>query len=234
MATTCSRAAAPRALARAGSASSRSMAARSAAGSPGGTYAPLAPSTMMSVWPVVREQTTARPIDMASRIVVMPAWKSVSTAARRRGGVGVELAQVLEAEPADLDVGGDVGPRSSRSASTTGWRRRSRRGRRGRGPRRPGSGSRGTPARPRRSSGRAGPRGSTLLGGEELGVDHERVKHDPLGRVAEVARSRSAAARTRRRSSCRRSGRSRERRWTQDLLRRRQPVPDHHVAKRGR
>ena len=36
------------------------------------------PSTITSVWPRVRVQTTALPIAIASRIVVIPAWKSVS------------------------------------------------------------------------------------------------------------------------------------------------------------
>ena len=33
----------------------------------------------VSIWPAVRVHTTALPIDIASRIVVMPAWKSTST-----------------------------------------------------------------------------------------------------------------------------------------------------------
>ena len=56
---------------------------------------PVSPSTIVSVWPVVRVQTIARPIDMASRIVVMPAWKSVSCSGHDdEGGVGVELAEI--------------------------------------------------------------------------------------------------------------------------------------------
>ena len=77
------------------------MAARSARASPGGTYRPVSPSTMVSIWPVVRVQTTASPIDIASRIVVIPAWKSVSLQRDdHEAGVGVELAQVEQVEAA--------------------------------------------------------------------------------------------------------------------------------------
>ena len=66
-----------------------------------GRRRPVTPSTIVSVWPVVRVQTTARPIDIASRIVVIPAWKSVScSGTTTNGGVGVELAQVEQVEAA--------------------------------------------------------------------------------------------------------------------------------------
>ncbi len=39
---------------------------------------PVTSSTIVSVCPAVRVQIVARLIDIASRIVVIPAWKSVS------------------------------------------------------------------------------------------------------------------------------------------------------------
>ena len=93
---------------------------------------PVSPSTIVSVCPVVRVHTTARPIDIASRIVVIPAWKSVSCERHDdEGGVGVQLAQVEEVEaarpstlagrrvPAELSARFDHGLAAAMTTSTS-------------------------------------------------------------------------------------------------------------------
>jgi hypothetical protein len=77
--TTQSRARLPASRANVSSSSIERIASRSAAASFGRTYRPVSPSDTVSVWPDVRVHSTARPMDIASRIVVMPAWNSTSS-----------------------------------------------------------------------------------------------------------------------------------------------------------
>ena len=76
-----------------------------------------------------RARADHRPaIDIASRIVVIPAWKSVSWSGHDdEAGVGIELPQIeLDRSLATVDVGRDVDARQQRrrAASTTGWPQR--------------------------------------------------------------------------------------------------------------